>query len=414
MKGIRWILLATAVLVLAALACGPVGTPTPQVPPTAAATPTLMPTNTPAPQPTSPPQEGATLEITNNSGVDVWYVYLSSSQSDQWGEDWLKDYVIKDGETYSITGIPAGTYDVKTEDQNNQVIEVVWGAEVTGTMTWTLTGLASIEITNNSGTSITYLYMSPSESDSWGDDWLGANEIGAGATYTVGDISRGKYDIKATDTDGNAIEVVYHVDLYGQNTWTVVGKTPVPDNAVVRFEEYFTDNRNNWGLNDEDENRLHRNPANGEYCILIKSTDFTAWEWYEPFRTDQFIAEVSCYITGAEDASCGLGFGPDGDNEYWFEVSPSDQTIALFLLENGTWQEKLIDWTTSKSIDPDGTNYLSMERVSGVVSLYVNGVLAGQINSDRFPTGRIGIGGSTYNQGNATICLDNLRVWRLE
>jgi hypothetical protein len=414
MKDIRWILLATAVLVLVTLACVPTGTPTPQVLPTEAAPPTLMPTNTPVPEPTSPPQEGATLEITNSSGVDVWYVYLSPSQSDQWGEDWLKDYVIKDGETYSITGIPEGTYDAKTEDQNNQVIEVAWGAEVKGTMTWTLTGLASLEITNNSGTPITYLYISPSESDSWGEDWLGSSEIGAGAAYTVSDIPRGKYDIKATDTDGNVIEVVYHVDLYGSNTWTVVGKTALPSNAVLRFEEDFTNNRNNWGLNDEDENVFYKNPANGEYCILIKSTNFTAWEWYEPFRTDQFVAEVSCYLTGAEDASCGLGFGPDGDNLYWYEVSPSDQTLALFLLEGGVWQEKLLDWTTSKSIDPDGANYLSMERVSGVVSLYVNGVLVGQVNSDRFPTGRLGIGGSTYDQGNATVCLDNLRVWRLE
>jgi len=373
-----------------------------------------MPTNTPVPEPTSPPQEGATLEITNNSGVEIWYVYLSPSDSDQWGEDWLKDYVIKDGETYSITGIPEGAYDVKAEDQNNEVVDVVWEAELEGVMTWTITGLASLEITNNSSTPITYLYISLSESDSWGEDWLGSSEIGAGAAYTAGDITRGKYDIKATDADGNVIEVVYHVDLYGYNTWTVVGKAPVPDNAVVRFEEYFTDNRNNWGLNDENENRLFKNPANGEYCILIKSTNFTAWEWYEPFRTDQFVAEVSCYLTGAEDASCGLGFGPDGDNLYWYEVSPSDQTLALFLLEGGAWQEKLLDWTTSKSIDPDGANYLSMERVSGVVSLYVNGVLVGQVNSDRFPTGRLGIGGSTYDQGNATVCLDNLRVWRLE
>jgi hypothetical protein len=66
------------------------------------------------------------------------------------------------------------------------------------------------------------------------------------------------------------------------------------------------------------------------------------------------------------------------------------------------------------NIDPTGSNYLSMERVGGVVFVYVNGVLVGQVNSDRFPTGRVGIGGSTYEQGGATVCLDNLRVWRLE
>jgi len=46
--------------------------------------------------------------------------------------------------------------------------------------------------------------------------------------------------------------------------------------------------------------------------------------------------------------------------------------------------------------------------------MYVNGVLIAQVEDDRFPEGRVGIGGSTYDEGNATICLDNLRVWRLE
>jgi hypothetical protein len=46
--------------------------------------------------------------------------------------------------------------------------------------------------------------------------------------------------------------------------------------------------------------------------------------------------------------------------------------------------------------------------------LYVNAVLMGEADGSRFPTGRVGIGGSTYDTPDATICLDNLRVWRFE
>lgn len=408
MKSIRWVLLAAAVLVLVILACGPSGkTPAPEVVLTQAVQPTLPPADTPAPQ-------GATLEITNDSGIDVWYIYLSPSKSDQWGEDWLEDHVIRDGETYTIVGIPKGVYDVKAEDENQEVIEIYGNVDFEGEMTWTIIGVGSLEVVNESEDTIAYLYISPSDSTTWGDDWLGADVIDPGASYIVGDVPRGVYDIKAADPDEDNIEILYKVTLYGQSSWTVVGKTLLPSNAALRFEEDFRDNRNNWGLDVEDEDVFYMRPADGEYCILIKSNSFTAWEWYEPFRTDEFVAEVACYVEGAEDASCGLGFGPDGDNLYWFEVSPSDQTFALFLLENGTWQDNLVDWTASWNIDPTGANYLSMERVSGVVSLYINGVLAGQVDSDRFPTGRIGIGGSTYDQGYATVCLDNLRVWRLE
>jgi hypothetical protein len=408
-KNKHWILLAIAVLVAVTLACGPSGgMPAVEEEPTAEPKATLPPADTPVPE----PQE-ATLEITNDSGVDVWYVYLSPSEADEWGDDWLGDDVIGGGETYTIAGIPEGVYDVKAEDQDNEVIEVAWEVDFEGDMTWDIIGLASLEVFNESEGMIAYLYISPSDSASWGDDWLGDDVIDAGGSYVVGDIPRGTYDIQATDLDEESIEVVYNVDLSGEHTWTVVGKALLPDNAVLRFEDDFSDNRNNWAP-EETENVFYMPPADGEYCMLIKPSQFMAWEWYEPFRTDEFVAEVACAIEGAEDPSCGLGFGPDGDNLYWFEVSPFDQTFALFLLEDEAWQDKLVDWTVSRNIDPDGPNYLSMERVGGVVSLYVNGVLVGQVDSDRFPTGRIGIGGSTYEEDNATICMDDLRVWRLE
>jgi len=367
-----------------------------------------MPTNTPKPEP-----EGATLEITNDSGWEVWYVYISPADAEGWGDDWLGDHVIEDGETYLIEDIPEGVYDVKAEDANHEVIEVVWEAEVEGSMTWTVTGLASFEVINESDDMIAYLYISPSDSDTWGDDWLGDDVIKAGASYIVSDIPRGVYDFKAADEDGDSVEVIYNVSLPDKSSWTVVGMTPLPSNAVLRFEDQFEDNRNNWG-GSETESALYMTPTDGEYCILIKSDNVTAWEWYEPFRTDEFIAEVACRIEGAWDATCGLGFGPDGDNIYWYEVSPVEQTFALFLLEDDEWQDNLVDWTVSRNINPTGRNYLSLERVEGIVSLYVNGVLVGQVESDRFPEGRVGLGGSTYSESDATVCLDNLRVWRLE
>jgi len=416
MKGTWRILLAVSVLVLVALACGssdetpaPEVQTTPEVKITPEVKPTLPPPDTPTPAP-----QGATLEIINDSGAEVWYVYLSPSKADQWGEDWLGDYVIQDGETYAIEGIPEGLYDIRAEDENQEVIEVWWDVDFEGEMTWTIVGLSSLEVINESDDTIAYLYISPSDSTTWGDDWLGEDVIDVGVSYVVGEIPPDTYDIMATDLDEDSIEVLYNVALSGQKNWTVVGKTILPSNAVLRFEEDFHDNRNNWGLDIESEDVFYRRPANGEYCILIKSDNFTAWEWYEPFRPDEFVAEVACYVDGAEDASCGLGFGPDGDNLYWFEVSAYDQTFALFLLENGAWQDNLVEWTVSRNINPGEANYLSLERVEGVVSLYINSVLVSQVDSDRFPTGRIGLGGSTYSEGQATICLDDLRVWRLE
>ncbi len=435
MRPARIILLTVSVLVLASLACGPFGgSPTAEVTPADEVKPTFPPTRTPAPKvvatpESSPPAKavatpestpdsvpepaGATLEITNESNANVWYVYVSPADSDEWGEDWLRDDIIDVGETYTIAGIPEGTYDVKAEDEEGQVVEIAWEVVLEGDMTWTISGLAAIEVINESDDTITYLYISPVESTSWGEDLLGQDVIEPGASYVLEGLEQGSYDMKATDSNEDAIETTYDVALYWDSYWTVTGIAPLADNAALRFEDEFSDNRNNWGAV-ETEFASHLAPADGEYCIQIKTDNHTAWEWYEPFRTDEFIAEVGCYVDGLEDASCGLGFGPDGDNLYWFEVTAWDQQFALFLLENGEWQESLIEWTESKNIDPNGSNYLSLERVDDIVSVFVNGVLVGEVWSDRFPEGRLGIGGSTYDDPNATICLDNLRVWRLE
>lgn len=418
MKGTRLIWIAAAVVVAVTLACGGGGrdTPTPQAPPptleerpTPEEKPTVPPADTPEPEP-----EGTALEITNNSGVDVWYIFMSPTKADSWGEDWLGDDVILDGETFTIEGIPEGIYDVKAVDESDEVVEVWWEEDFEGLMMWTIAGLASLEIVNESPDTITDLYISPPEDSSWGDNWLSGDVVGPEGRYTVGDIPRGTYDMKVADSAGDSIEVVYSVPLAGEKSWDVTGKTLLPDNAVLRFEDEFEDNRNAWGLIPEDEDVKYMPPANGEFCILIKSTGLYAWEWYEPFRTDEFVVEVMCQAEGVEDASCGLGFGPDGDNFFWFEVFPSEQTFALLLWEDGVQQDNLLDFTASPNIEPDGSNSLSMQRVSGIVSLYVNSVLVGEVESDRFPTGRVGIGGCTFNEGYADICMDNLRVWRLE
>jgi hypothetical protein len=429
MKKIHWVLLAAGMLILVNLACGPSdATPTQepwptkepeqteQVEPTRAE-PTPEPTSTPVPEAEA---TGGVLEVVNRSGTDIWYVYLSPSKADEWGEDWLGDDIIRDGETYVIEGVPDGIYDLRAVDKDGEAIEVAWEMDLEDQISLTITGtapaggMASLEVLNESDSVITYLYVSPTDSASWGEDVLGADVVEVQGSYVLDGIPPGSYDIQAADESDTVIESVFNVDLSGQRTWTVVGKTDLPANAVLRFEDDFSDNRNDWGFDTEGDEVYYMRPSDGEYCIQIKNNQFTAWEWYEPFRTDQFVAEVACTLSGAEDASCGLGFGPDGDNLYWFEVSPFDQTYALFLLENDSWQENLIEWTPSKNIDPGRSNYLSMERVSGMVSVYVNGVLLEQIENQRFSTGRIGIGGSTYEEANGTVCLDDLRVWRLE
>jgi hypothetical protein len=382
-------------------------------PATVEATTPPMPTRVSAAPTATPRPKGGGLEIINDTDQDIWYLYLSPTDHNEWGEDRLGGDIIPAGESYVVTGIVSGEYDVQARNAYDESIQTAWALEVSTTAVWRVTAQSVLEVTNASDTVIGMLYLSPVDSDSWGQDILGADVIPIDGSYMVYDIQPGSYDVRAEDVDGALIEAIYNVYLDGDHYWNVVGMDTLPTNAVLRFEEDFSSNRNNWGLSSPS-GALFRPPANGEFCIDIIENNMTAWEWYEPFRPDQFVAEVSCVVDAYTDASCGLGFGPDAQNLYWFEISPNDQTFALFLLLNGSWEPALIPWTTSKNITPQGWNYLSLERVNGVVSAFINGVLQGEIDSNYFPTGRIGLGGSTYDEAYVTICMDNLRVWRLE
>jgi hypothetical protein len=98
---------------------------------------------------------------------------------------------------------------------------------------------------------------------------------------------------------------------------------------------------------------------------------------------------------------------------YWFSVIPETQEFYVGLLVDDVWQENLIDWTETKSIDPTGGNFLALGRVGGVVTVYINGTLVGQVANDMFPTGRVGIGGETLDEPNVNVCLDELKVWQV-
>ncbi len=410
MKKHRSIASVIVLLMAVTLAClgSDAVTPDPTQPPTEAS-PTPRPTAT-----AEPTARLASLEVINASGVDIWYLYVAPSEDNTWGDDRLGRDILFDGDAYLISNLPDGLYDVRAEDRNGNLIGEAWELALRGDVTWTVEYAARLEIYNTTDDAIHALYIVSPDAPSWGDDWLGGEIIYPGDTYTVMGLSPGFYDVKAANVDGRTVEAVYVLDVTAPYYWTVIGKTDLPSNAVLRFKDDFSDNRNNWGRLGEGENVNYIPPTDGEYCITIKTDYLIAWEWYEPFRTDEFVAEVGCDLEETSDASCGMGFGPDGDNLFWFEVSPSEQSFALLLLQDDAWQPRLIDWTVSKNIYPDGWNYLSMERVGGVLSVYINAVLAGEVETDLFPEGRIGIGGATNEDINVTICLDDLKVWRLE
>jgi hypothetical protein len=85
-------------------------------------------------------------------------------------------------------------------------------------------------LVNQTGVEINNLYVSPSESDDWEEDVLGADTLPDGASLTIKFSGREEclWDVMVTDSDGNAVywrkidlcevaKVVLHYD--GENAW---------------------------------------------------------------------------------------------------------------------------------------------------------------------------------------------------
>ena len=82
-----------------------------------------------------------------------------------------------------------------------------------GNTTGSTGGEAPLDVINNLGVDICYLYISPSTSEDWGDDWLGDTDtIEPGFTATFYVPVGETIDMQAEDCDGHILDTQY--DIY--------------------------------------------------------------------------------------------------------------------------------------------------------------------------------------------------------
>jgi hypothetical protein len=66
-----------------------------------------------------------TIRIVNNTGYDVCYIFISPSDSEEWGDDFLEGQILSNGESftarlnYPLSSID--TYDVGIEDESGDI-----------------------------------------------------------------------------------------------------------------------------------------------------------------------------------------------------------------------------------------------------------------------------------------------------
>ncbi|HEY9593279.1 MAG TPA: hypothetical protein VHE79_02315 [Spirochaetia bacterium] len=187
------------------------------------------------------PDELNLITFVNSTGTKIEMIFLSPGDSKLWGPDLVgADYVVNDGASVSYyVHYPDAsfTFDIMATDDKGNKFElrdyrISDGKE--GRVRITRDSLDSaapdfklltLEVENNTGRELVYLFVSPSDSDAWGCDMLDSETtLIDGDTHSIV-IPVGKeavtYNLMAADEDNNEYQFDVKIDPRKGDTLTV-------------------------------------------------------------------------------------------------------------------------------------------------------------------------------------------------
>jgi hypothetical protein len=61
---------------------------------------------------------GPVLTVVNDTGYDIYFLYINRASSDDWEEDVLGDDILEDGDSVKVTLPSSGAWDLSAEDED--------------------------------------------------------------------------------------------------------------------------------------------------------------------------------------------------------------------------------------------------------------------------------------------------------
>lgn len=149
----------------------------------------------------APPHGPGALVFYNDTSLPITSLYLTPSNASSWGPDQL-DYDLLPGESYALTDITAGFYDVKATIIGNlsTYYGYIYDNPIEAWQTYRLHAYdsdftGSMKIVNNTaGSNILAIYVSPKDANSWGPNQI-TNSLGPGESVHLYDLPAGLYDV---------------------------------------------------------------------------------------------------------------------------------------------------------------------------------------------------------------------------
>ena len=165
-------------------------------------------------------EEEMTIELVNNTeNITVSYALFYGPGLDEWGENLLDDEVIGPGETVAFV-LPKGEYTVIPMTFEYYVLPVARNISVDFRMEIGQEDKVPILVTNDTEVDIGFLDISPSESEDWGEDWLGDEVIVAGFSMFFF-VEPGTYDLMAKNLEEETVLAEYEIEVDGEKHFII-------------------------------------------------------------------------------------------------------------------------------------------------------------------------------------------------
>jgi hypothetical protein len=146
------------------------------------------------------------LQVVNGGNSRMTSLYVTPSASTTWGVDQLAPDSLVPGADLTLTGVDPDFYDIEAifaDGSTDRVFDVLVQDRATTVVTSVNTGNGTVVVANQSGLSITGVYLTPSTSSTWGPNQTGGTSIPSGQSLTLTGVSPDTYDLRVYLSDGS-------------------------------------------------------------------------------------------------------------------------------------------------------------------------------------------------------------------
>ena len=183
------------------------------------------------------------VDVTNATGEDLYYLFVSHSESDSWGDDMLGDEILPDGETYRVflSNQSSSIFDIQAKNEDGERFTYM-GVDVETTDITvhpedidpdsirnfigevTLNGPGGdfdgyVDVTNDTGFNGLSLYIKQ-DSKTWGPDLMGDENLPEGSSFKIyiRNYPHSVFDIRMTDEDGDTYSF-FNIDIASEDVY---------------------------------------------------------------------------------------------------------------------------------------------------------------------------------------------------